>query len=245
MIFEGQIYMILEKMDANLNKLINAAKRLDYTITKPMPMIFIKKLTYSIIEGLDFLRTDIKVIHRDIKPSNILIGRGDLSIKIGDFGIVAAEEKLELMGGFNGIGSNAYMSPERLQWENLRSAEQFSRQGSGSMVDIDSHLDSVFLQSSSSTSSFNSRQSSIQHNTCNNKNRHNCNSETKKECPHVENCHNHKNCVDHRCDIWSVGLTLAETIMGEYPYGNHIKQSNRMQLTKRICNGPPNVKDWR
>ena len=75
-----------------------------------------------------------------------MIGRGDLSIKIGDFGIVAAEEKLELMGGFNGIGSNAYMSPERLQWENLRSTEQFSRQGSGSMVDIDSHLDSVFLQ---------------------------------------------------------------------------------------------------
>ena len=43
---------------------------------------------------------------------------------------------------------------------------------------------------------------------------------------------------DYKADIWSVGLTLAETIIGEYPYGKHLRHpSNSMALEKTIKQG--------
>ena len=47
----------------------------------PVPMAFMKMLTYSLIEGLYFLKKEVQFIHRDIKPSNILLCERDLSIK--------------------------------------------------------------------------------------------------------------------------------------------------------------------
>lgn len=44
MMYEGQFYMILEKMDANLTQFNKASVELGYTRRLPIPMVFIKRL---------------------------------------------------------------------------------------------------------------------------------------------------------------------------------------------------------
>lgn len=181
MMYEGQIYIVLEKMDANLTRFNRAIVQLGYAVDKPVPMVFIKLLTYSLIEALDFLKTVVKIIHRDIKPSNILLSNKDLSIKISDFGVAADDMAIRRTVG---IGSKPYMAPERL-YEEI-----------GPYVGL-------FTQRS--------------------------NPETRT--------------YDHKCDIWSVGLTLIETLTGEYPYGKNFR-SQTINLENMIVNGPsPGIKN--
>ena len=86
---------------------------LDYMIKKggKIPEEYSRKITYSVLLGLRYLRENHNIMHRDIKPSNILVNtEGD--IKICDFGV--SGQMIDSMAN-TFVGTRSYMSPERLQ----------------------------------------------------------------------------------------------------------------------------------
>ncbi len=56
-----------------------------YTLKLPLPELFISKLSFAVLSGLEYMRK-LKLMHRDIKPSNILLNYTG-EIKLCDFGI--------------------------------------------------------------------------------------------------------------------------------------------------------------
>ena len=189
-----QLWLIMEKMDICLCKFIKRSVTLGYTIDKIMNLNFIKKLTFSLIEGLKFLKDKLKIIHRDIKPSNTLIRAADSTIKICDFGIAAnlvASKRTY-------IGTAVYMSPERCV---------------------------------SSPSEINDLSRKV------NKN------ETKPENQPTEPKKPQPITYDDTCDVWSVGMTVGETINGKFLYDNKYLQ-NHMALILQISDGEsPTISD--
>ena len=149
-------------MDTTLTLFNKCAKnQLGFTLSRKVPLSFVKKLTYDVIEGLDFLKQELDTTHRDIKPSNLLITEKNCTIKICDFGICG---NLSNDKQTQGIGTYCYMSPER---HSLKQQEEY----------------------------------------------------------------------DDRADVWSFGITLAETLIGEFPYGNELKK-NQISFTSHIVQFP-------
>lgn len=67
-------------------------------------------ITCSVLQGLQYLMREHKVMHRDIKPSNILCGnRGQ--IKLCDFGI--SKQNVDEMHVNTFVGCQLYLPPER------------------------------------------------------------------------------------------------------------------------------------
>ncbi|CAI8497044.1 unnamed protein product [Hanseniaspora opuntiae] len=71
----------------------------------------ISRIAHDVLNGLDFLYENFKIIHRDIKPSNILLNSKGL-VKICDFG-VSKNTVNSIVDTF--VGTSTYMSPERIQ----------------------------------------------------------------------------------------------------------------------------------
>lgn len=216
-----QLWILMEKMDICLYKFNLAVQHCSekYTSIQPVNLNFIKKLTFSLVEGLDFLKHEIKVIHRDIKPSNILINRINTEIKICDFGIasnlVASKRTY--------IGTFSYMSPEMSSRTYFPS---FSPDGAGAGTGAGARSPNV---SSSSNDSPN----------------------VKNKTPHQQITHKFikKLYYTDTADVWAVGLTIGETISGEYMYFCHenlseqektelLDPQNKLDLTLKIVKGP-------
>ncbi|XBW37521.1 hypothetical protein QEN19_003103 [Hanseniaspora menglaensis] len=73
--------------------------------------VIISKIAHDVLNGLDFLYDNFKIIHRDIKPSNILLNSRGF-VKICDFG-VSKNTVNSVVDTF--VGTSTYMSPERIQ----------------------------------------------------------------------------------------------------------------------------------
>lgn len=104
----GQIAIVLEYMDGG--SLADVMKK---TPERKIPENVLSKITSKILIGLRSLHKERHTIHRDIKPANILINlMGEP--KITDFGISSfMDNTLDKANTF--LGTQAYMSPERLQ----------------------------------------------------------------------------------------------------------------------------------
>lgn len=73
----GDIYLVFEKMDTDLFKIIKSQQFLS-------PDHY-KFIMYQVLRAIYYLHS-ANIIHRDIKPSNVLINE-DCSIKLCDFGL--------------------------------------------------------------------------------------------------------------------------------------------------------------
>ncbi|CCH44162.1 hypothetical protein BN7_3720 [Wickerhamomyces ciferrii] len=87
---------------------------LDYILKKLgfLKEVYSSKITYAILQGLNYLYANHKIIHRDIKPSNVLLNsKGE--VKICDFGVSRELNNNSIADTF--VGTSTYMSPERIQ----------------------------------------------------------------------------------------------------------------------------------
>lgn len=103
---EGHVYICMEIMDASLDNFYKKALGSGLS----MPENYLVHIAISIINGLDFLYSRLKVMHRDVKPSNILIDK-NARVKVCDFGVSAV--LVNSLARTN-IGCKPYMAPERL-----------------------------------------------------------------------------------------------------------------------------------
>jgi serine/threonine protein kinase len=81
----------------------------------PMPERVVSTVAKMFLRGLRFMHEDLHVIHRDLKPSNLLFDAEGM-LKITDFGLCTRLESMESTTG-NYVGSQMFMSPERLRGE--------------------------------------------------------------------------------------------------------------------------------
>lgn len=79
------VYLVLEKMEVNLSKVIKHQK-----LTDRHWQFFV----YQMLRGLKYIHS-AGVIHRDLKPENILINGQDCNLKITDFGLARGVYKEE------------------------------------------------------------------------------------------------------------------------------------------------------
>jgi len=106
------VYMVMEFCsEGDLAKhLENQPNR---RLTEERARYFMRQLA----AGLQFLRS-LDIIHRDLKPHNLLLTRdrkGNLILKIADFGFARQTEAMSLVGTI--CGSPLYMAPEIIRLE--------------------------------------------------------------------------------------------------------------------------------
>ncbi|CAI4057283.1 mitogen-activated protein kinase kinase STE7 SKDI_04G0860 [Saccharomyces kudriavzevii IFO 1802] len=113
----NEIIILMEYSDCgSLDKILSVYKRFVQRETISNKKTWFNELTISkiacgVLNGLDHLYRQYKIIHRDIKPSNVLINSKG-QIKLCDFGV---SKKLINSIADTFVGTSTYMSPERIQ----------------------------------------------------------------------------------------------------------------------------------
>jgi serine/threonine protein kinase len=107
----GKITLILEFMDCGaLNDIVEFLESVGTKLTETA----ISQISESILLGLQYLHEQRNTVHRDLKPANILVNSIG-QVKIADFGSAGIDSVSQHLQTF--VGSEAYMSPERLKGE--------------------------------------------------------------------------------------------------------------------------------
>ncbi|CAI4057924.1 hypothetical protein N7582_000967 [Saccharomyces uvarum] len=113
----NEIIILMEYSDCgSLDKILSVYKRFVQRGTVSSKKTWfneltISKISHGVLNGLDHLYRQYKIIHRDIKPSNVLINSKG-QIKLCDFGV---SKKLVNSIADTFVGTSTYMSPERIQ----------------------------------------------------------------------------------------------------------------------------------
>lgn len=111
----NELYMIMELMDSDLNKVIRSSRRLTPA--------HIKCIMKQILEGLKAMHS-ISCFHRDLKPANILLTK-DCCVRITDFGLARFMDDATLAGKNSTnpmteyVVTRWYRAPELLLSENF------------------------------------------------------------------------------------------------------------------------------
>jgi len=101
----------MEFMDAgSLETIMNS--RID---SAHIPENIIAAIAVQLLRGLDYLHHVKRVVHRDIKPANVLVNKQG-HVKLADFGMAGIGSSSNETNVFHtNVGTQNYMSPERLQ----------------------------------------------------------------------------------------------------------------------------------
>ena len=113
---QGRAFIAMEYVDGeDLRNLYNLQAKLG----EPIPQVHAAHIAQSVAAGLHYahIRTDLDgeplgVVHRDISPQNILISH-DGYVKVIDFGVAKAANKMNETRVGVLKGKYAYMSPEQ------------------------------------------------------------------------------------------------------------------------------------
>eukprot|EP01080_Neovahlkampfia_damariscottae_P010289 gene10289-2706_t len=104
---EKRIKLVLEFMDCgSLDGVVDFL----YSIEETMSEETVAKISEQMLLGLQYVHDTLQTVHRDLKPANILVNSLG-KIKIADFGTAGIKDTLN---DEEKVGSEAYMSPERL-----------------------------------------------------------------------------------------------------------------------------------
>ncbi|XP_004527346.1 dual specificity mitogen-activated protein kinase kinase 6 [Ceratitis capitata] len=104
---EGDVWICMEVMDTSLDKFYPKVFRNNLTMEESV----LGKIAMSVVNALQYLHAQLKVIHRDVKPSNILINRSG-EVKMCDFGI--SGYLVDSVAKTIDAGCKPYMAPERI-----------------------------------------------------------------------------------------------------------------------------------
>jgi CheY-like chemotaxis protein len=114
----NEYYLVLEYVDgtslAKILKVLKLGKR-------RLPHLVVAFVLSEVARALDYAHrkrgqdgTPLGIIHRDVSPSNMVVSR-DGEVKLTDFGIARAEERLVSTRGRGIKGKLSYMAPEMIE----------------------------------------------------------------------------------------------------------------------------------
>lgn len=114
---DGQYFLVLEYIEgASLARVLTLASQRGATLGVPLVVAIGAKVAsglHAAHETIDDAGQPLGLIHRDVSPQNILLGRSG-NVKLIDFGIAKARNRLHRTTGFRIKGKCAYMAPEQL-----------------------------------------------------------------------------------------------------------------------------------
>jgi len=100
---------------------LRALQRAAHALGHRLPLRFCFSVLHEVLRGLQYAHTKVdtlgrpmNLVHRDINPRNVMVSmRGE--VKVIDFGVALAEDRLEKTQGRSLKGKFAYMSPEQIE----------------------------------------------------------------------------------------------------------------------------------